>query len=230
MVQNKIAFIFDMDGVVIDNIAWHRRAWREFFKWHEKDFVDEMQGKKFTDDYFDNQINGRRGEEVMQRLFGRSVTQKQMTRWDGEREAWYRKTYAPHIKPLPGLTKFLEEARLAKIPMALATSAPPENVRFVLSKTKLRKYFSRIIDAAGIKRGKPHPDMFLKAARMLKIPTKRSVVFEDAILGVQAGLSAKMQVVAITTTYTKKLLPGAQIYTKNFSGYSLKKLLRHLDL
>ena len=180
-----------------------------------------MRGKKFSNDYFNNHINGRRGAEVMHNLFGNSVTKEQTKRWDEEREAWYRKTFAPHIKPLPGLVKLLKEAHRANIPMALATSAPPQNVRFVLGKTKLRKYFAYIIDASGIKRGKPAPDMFLKCAAILKTPPEKCVVFEDAILGVQAGVNAKMSVVAITNSYSKLQLPGAKLYIKNFSSLKL---------
>ncbi|MSU75811.1 MAG: HAD family phosphatase [Candidatus Magasanikbacteria bacterium] len=229
MSKIRIAFIFDMDGVIINSIPWHRRAWREFFIEHAKNFKGTMRGAKFSRDYFDNHINGKRGTEIMHSLFGASVMKKQTKRWDDEREAWYRKTFAPYIKPLPGLKKLLDEAHKAGIPMALATSAPPENVPFVLGKTKLQKYFSYIIDASGIKRGKPHPDMFLKAARTLKIPPEQCVVFEDAILGVAAGVNAKMPVVAVTNTYPKKLLPGAKLYIKDFSGLTLKKLLLHLS-
>ncbi len=221
MPPRDLAFIFDMDGVIINSIPFHRRAWREFFTWHEKNFTGRMRGKKFSNDYFNNHINGRRGAEVMHNLFGNAAVAEQTKHWDDEREAYYRKTYAPHIASLSGLTTFLETARRAKIPMALATSAPPENVRFVLGKTKLRKYFSFIIDASGITRGKPAPDMFLKAAKKLKTPPKKCVVFEDAILGVQAGVNAKMSVIAITNSYSKRQLPGAKLYIKNFSGLSL---------
>lgn len=224
MTTRSLAFIFDMDGVIVDSIPFHRRAWRQFFIDHGKNFKGKMRGAKFTNKYFDTQINGKRGAEIMRNLFGSSVTKEQTKKWDDEREAWYRKTFAPHIKPLPGLVNFLDEAHIAKIPMALATSAPPENVRFVLGKTKLRKYFAYIVDASGIKRGKPHPDIFLKAAKKLKIPPKRCIVFEDAILGVQAGRNAKMPVVAVINTYSKKQLPGAKLYIKDFSGLRLKKL------
>lgn len=219
--MHKCAFIFDMDGVVVDNIPYHRQVWRDFFIEH---------GKKFSADYFDNHINGKRGAEIFKAVFGTALTDEQLLRLDREREARYRTLYAPHIKPLGGLRKFLAKARRMGIPIALATSAPPEGVRFVLDKTGLRKFFDCIVDARGVKRGKPHPDMFLKAARKLKIPPKRCVVFEDAVLGVQAGVAAKMPTVAVMTSYSRRQLPAAKVYLRNFANTTPAKIIKQISL
>lgn len=215
----RLAFILDMDGVVVDNIAVHRRVWKEFGRRH---------GKPITDQYFDHHINAKRGEEILRGLFGDTITKQQLERWDNEHEIEYRKLYAPQIKPLAGLKKFLAAAVRAKIPLALATSAPPENVRFVFKHTGLKKYFDCVVDATGIKRGKPAPDIFLKAARKLNLPPKNCVVFEDAILGVQAAKRAKMPVVGITTTYSRRRLPPAALYLKDFRGVTPEKIIKKI--
>ena len=109
--------------------------------------------------------------------------------------------------------------------MALATSAPAENVKLVFAKTKLKKYFDFVIDASGVTNGKPAPDIFLKAAKKLGVRPKNCVVFEDAPNGVRAARQARMRVVAVTTTYTKKQLPKAGWYIKNFVGCSPENFL-----
>lgn len=216
MKNNPIAFIFDMDGVVVDNIAIHRRVWKEFGRRH---------GKKITDQYFDHHINAKRGEEILRGLFGNTISKKQLQHWDAEHEIEYRKLYAPRIKPLAGLKKFLAASVRASIPLALATSAPTENVRFVFRHTGLKKYFDCVVDASGIKHGKPAPDIFLSAAKKLKIPPKNCVVFEDAILGVEAAKRAGMKVVGITTTYSRHKLPSAALYLKDFRGVTPEKII-----
>lgn len=217
MSNKKIALIFDMDGVVVDNIPYHRQIWRLFFIAH---------GKKFTKNYFDNQVNGKRAAEIYKNLFNNSVADKQALAMDVKREASYRKLYAPHIRPLSGLKKFLAAAKKAKIPMALATSAPKENVNFVLGKTGLRKFFDCIVDAGGVKNGKPAPDMFLKAAKKLGVKPQNCIVFEDAILGVQAARRAKTRLVAVTTTYKKNQLAPADWFIKDFRKFKLPQLFR----
>jgi beta-phosphoglucomutase family hydrolase len=199
--MKKIAFIFDMDGVIVDSIPWHWRVWKEFLTKH---------GKNTSRTFFDNNINGRRGEEIFKKLFGSSTTKAQHQKLDKRREQRFRQLFAPHCKLLPGLERFLQAARSAKIPMALATSAPPENLRLVLRRTGVGKYFEYIVDASGVKRGKPAPDMFLKAAKKLKAQPKDCIVFEDAILGVKAARAAKMRVVALTTSYNKKTAPRGE--------------------
>lgn len=208
-----------MDGVVIDNIAIHRRVWKEFGKRH---------GKPITDRYFDHHINAKRGEEILRGLFGNTISKQQLERWDKEHEVQYRKLYAPQIKPLAGLIKFLKTAKRLRIPLALATSAPSENVRFVFKHTGLKKYFDCVVDASGIKHGKPAPDIFLKAAQKLSIPPRNCVVFEDAILGVQAARNAKMPVVGITTSYSRNKLPPAALYLKDFRKITPEKIIKRV--
>lgn len=108
--------------------------------------------------------------------------------------------------------------------MALATSAPPKNVALVFKKTKLKKYFKFVIDATGVKHGKPAPDIFLKAAKKLGAKPQNCVVFEDALNGVTAARRAKMKLVAVTTTYTKNQLAPANWFIKDFSKIKLNDL------
>ena len=84
--------------------------------------------------------------------------------------------------------------------LAVATSAPPLNIVFTLDELDLRRHFDAVVGAADVARGKPFPDVFLKAAERLDVDPKNCIVFEDAPMGVEAARRAGMRAVVITTT------------------------------
>jgi beta-phosphoglucomutase-like phosphatase (HAD superfamily) len=93
--------------------------------------------------------------------------------------------------------------------MAIATLAPRENRDFVLDGLHWRPFFAHVIGAEESPRGKPHPDIYLAAARSLGAPAPDCVAFEDAVNGVQSAVAAGMEVVALTTSNTAEALRGA---------------------
>jgi len=212
----NLAIIFDMDGVVVDNIPYHKKAWNKFMTKH---------GFKYSDKYFDTYINGETNEEILTKLFGKKISKSEIEKYINIKENFYRKTYSPHIKPLPGLLKFLKKLKTENIPIALATAAPQENVDFVLKKTKTKKYFSVVVDSKDVKNGKPHPEIFLKASKKLHTKPDNCIVFEDSILGVKAGKRAKMKVIGVLTSNTKKELHQADNFINDFEGFDLDDLL-----
>ena len=110
------------------------------------------------------------------------------------------------------------------IKIALATSAPSVNVKFTLAKTGLRKYFKIIIDAKGVKRGKPYPDIFLKAAKNLKTKPSRCIIFEDTFHGIEAAKRAGMKVIAVATSHSAKEISHADLVIKDFSQIAMEEL------
>lgn len=219
MPQSKLALIFDMDGVVTDNLKYHKRAWQAFFKNHQF---------KLTDKLFDTRMNGCTNTEILQMIFKRKLSKNEISEFIEEKENLYRKLFRSHLRPVPGLIKFLAELRRLKIPIALATAAPSINVRFVLKGTGTQKFFKNIVDAENVKHGKPSPEIFLKAAHKLKTPPKRCVVFEDAPLGLMAAQRAGMRVVGVATTYrTDKLRKyKPNLIIRNFSKIKLNDILK----
>ncbi len=201
------AFIFDMDGVVCNNIPFHKKAWIKFMKHY---------GFIYSKKFFDTQINGKTNKEILTKLFGKNISREKINKYASEKEKFYRQIYSPDIKPLPGLITFLKKLKKQKHQIALATSAPAENVKFVLEKTKTKKYFSKIVDAKNLKHGKPHPEIFLKTAKKLNTKPANCVVFEDSMLGVKAGKRAGMKVIGILSTCSKKELHLADKFAKNF--------------
>ncbi|MGB3586400.1 MAG: HAD family phosphatase, partial [Tunicatimonas sp.] len=143
-----------------------------------------------------------------------------------EKEALYRELYQPHIKPTKGLITFLSEVVRQRIPRTVSTSAPPANVDFTLQHTGLRSYFSTIIDSTMVAHGKPHPEVYLKSAKALGIDPAQCIVFEDAILGIQAGKNAGMKVVGVATTHTREELEAenTDLVIDDFCGLTLEQL------
>jgi beta-phosphoglucomutase len=213
-----MVFIFDMDGVVVDNAVWHLKAFAEFGKRHGL-----VQTKEEYTKYF-----GNTNQTIMNSLFKTTLSLDKLNALAEEKEIIYRELYRPFIQPVEGLPSFLKNASDQAIPIALATSAPLENVDFTLDSTGLKKYFSIISDASMIKHGKPDPEIYLLTAAKLGVQPSDCIVFEDSIAGIQSGLSAGMRVIGVATTYkTEELLKYVKEIIQNFdvSEPILRKLL-----
>ena len=206
-----------MDGVVVDNTKYHILAWQGFAKQYGLAVSAKTVREKFM---------GRLGREIMRDVLKRDLSQSEILRLDAKREAGYRKLYSKAIKSVTGLDIFLKHLKDNKVKIALATAAPAANVKFTLNRTGLKKYFKVIIDATGVKRGKPSPDVFLKAAKVLKVKPGRCIVFEDAMMGIEAAKRAGMKVVGVATSHPKHELTHTDLVIKNFKNLKLSKLIK----
>lgn len=183
------ALIFDMDGTIVDNMRVHNEAWGAWFA---------GKGLPFDEATFFEKTAGRHNPEIIGALIpGRS--EAELIALGEEKEAIYRRLYAPKVAPLAGLIDLLDLADARDVPKAVATAAPPANIDVVLDTLKLRERFHTVVAPSQGYRGKPHPDMFLAAAERMGIAPADCVVFEDAPLGIEAARRAGMKAVAITT-------------------------------
>lgn len=212
----RAAVIFDMDGVIAHSNPYHRRAWREVCRRHGRRVPEPKLAR----------IYGRVNVEIVGSLFGRRLRPAQVRRFADEKEALYRALYRPRVRPLAGLISFLERLKRAGVRRAVATSAPPENVRLVLGRSGVRRYFRTVVDSTGVRRGKPHPDIFLEAARRLGVPPEACVVFEDSFAGLEAARRAGMSAVGVATTH--KRLGGAALVIEDFRGLDWPDVARLL--
>jgi beta-phosphoglucomutase family hydrolase len=191
MTQPKRAFIFDMDGTIVDNMAFHTKSWLAFF---------ERRGQSLDADEFFRATAGRQGKEIMRAHLGEHLSDAEMVALDDEKESLYRELYAPHRKTVSGFDDLIVQAKLRGVALAVATAAPNANITFTLDGLDLRRHFDAIVGAADVARGKPNPDVFLKAAERCGVAPKDCIVFEDAPLGVEAARRAGMRAVVLTTT------------------------------
>lgn len=203
------AYIFDMDGTMIDNVPYHVQAWKEF-------------SRKYGNELSERDIVGWMGmtnRAYQERILGRQVDDEESRRMSEEKEVIYRELYRPHMKPAPGLVELLDRAQAKGVRLAVASGAPKGNINFILDGLDLRRYFPVLVDDSVYSRGKPDPECFLTAAKMLGVEPRDCTVFEDAVKGVQAGKAAGMEVVAMTlyTPAEELLAAGADRAIASFA-------------
>ncbi len=212
--KNKgVALIFDMDGVLVDNHSWHFEAFAEFGKRHGLDIRKEDFSKHF----------GSTNHVIMNSLFNNNISEALIVAFGKEKESIYREMYRPFIKPVEGLAAFLKFASGKGIPIALATSAPHENVKFTLEATGLSNYFTEITDSSMVTKGKPDPQVYLLTAEKLGVQPADCVVFEDSIPGILSAKNAGMQVIGVATTHKPdELLMYVNEIIMNFDTAEIK--------
>lgn len=207
------AFLFDMDGVILDSNPLHRKSWAEYNRRQGVETTEAMQQRMY----------GKRNDMILRDYLGQHLTDDEVVAHGAAKEKLYREMLAPRIKEtlVPGLVAFLE--RHSDIPAAIATNSERANVDFVLGATGLGRFFRAAVDGHQVANPKPHPDLFLLAAELLGIPPAHCLVFEDSHGGVAAGLAAGMRVVGITTTHGE--LPGASVLAPDFNDPALEAWL-----
>jgi beta-phosphoglucomutase len=185
-------FIFDMDGTLIDNMDYHNHSWFLFFEKHNIQMTQAELDK----------IHKGTLLEMMRILFGANVSTDELMTLGQQKEAIYRQTYAPHLKPIDGLHDFLETLKEKNYPIALATMGDWHNINFIFKALNIEKYFDVVVSGPDVSQGKPHPEIFLKAAECLGIAPNEALVFEDSMSGFEAARRANMAAVGLATTHT----------------------------
>jgi beta-phosphoglucomutase len=214
--MKEFGILLDMDGVIVDSLHHHVEASIIFAQKHGFNIT----GQEVREKYF-----GRRNQDWMPELFGESLSVKQIHELADEKEAYFREIYEHDIKPLDGLLEFLEDMKRNNIPIAVASSAPGENIRFTLEKTGTAKYFDAQLDESFVTNGKPEPEIYLKAAKALDMPPSRCIVIEDSAVGIEAGKRAGAKVIGITTTSPREKLPPADLMIDSFHELDYQKLI-----
>ncbi|MBW8686854.1 HAD family hydrolase [Chitinophaga rhizophila] len=192
----KKAFIFDMNGTMIDDMEYHLEGWFNILN-------DDL-GAGMTRAAVKKEMYGK-NQELLVRIFGKDrFTEAEMDELSMEKERRYQQAYLPHLRLIPGLQEFLEVADKAGILMGIGTAAIPFNVDFALDNLHIRHHFKSIVTANDVATSKPNPEVFLKAAEELGISPADCIVFEDAPKGVEAAANAGMKAVVLTTMHTRE--------------------------
>lgn len=215
--------IFDMDGVLVNNMAVHFEA---FAAMAERYNLTAEQGADFT------HLNGRGNDDIINALFpAELVAARGVESLAAEKEAIYREIYAPTIRPTAGLRELLAELKEGGIRCAVGSSGPKENVAFVLEKCEIEPYFEVRISGDMVTRCKPDPEIFLTAAAKLGLKPEECLVFEDAIAGVMAAKAAGMKVIALTSTHTREQLSAhsPEHIVEDFTSLSLADIVALRD-
>jgi beta-phosphoglucomutase len=215
----NVAFIFDMDGVIIHSNPFHKIALHQFC---------EKYGYHLTEDQLRNKIYGRTNKQWITNLFERPLSEVELHQFAEEKESLFRDLYKNDIVALEGLEFFLKKMDDHKIPRAIGTSAPRSNVDFTLGKTGLERFFPTILDDSFVENGKPHPEIYLKCAAALNFKAPYCIVFEDSLSGVAAAKAAGAKVVGVATTHTHQELAETDYVIDNFAGLDPIDLINRL--
>jgi len=190
------AFLFDLNGTMIDDMQFHLKAWYHILN-------DDL-GANLSWEETKSHMYGK-NSELLIRVFGKDrFTQEETDRLSLEKEKRYQQEYKPHLQLIPGLHQFLEKAHALNIPMAIGSAATMFNVDFAVDNLNIRHYFKAIVSADHVHTSKPHPETFLKAAELVGIDPGNCLVFEDAPKGVEAAQNAGMPSVVLTTMHEKE--------------------------
>lgn len=183
--MQKVGFIFDLDGVIVDTAKYHYLAWKKL--------ANEL-GFEFTKEQneFFKGVSRKRCLEILLDIGNVTATQKEFDTWMIDKNVDYL-AYIENMDAteiLPDVPRVLAYLKERNIPIALGSAS--KNALPILEKVELLHYFDSIVDGNNVTKAKPDPEVFLIAAENLKRNPKDCIVFEDAVAGVQAANSAGM--------------------------------------
>lgn len=196
MKNKKTAFLFDLNGTVIDDMEYHAEAWHEIL-------TNDL-GADLTWEEVKKEMYGK-NREVLNRIFGEGrFSDEEADKLSVQKEEYYQQAYKPHLKLIKGLHEFLKQAAANGVKMAIASAAITDNIDFVVDNLGIRQYFDAVVSADDVTTSKPDPETFLKAADKLQADPADCIVFEDAPKGVEAAQNAGMRCVVITTAHPRE--------------------------
>lgn len=203
----KKAFIFDLDGVIVDTAKYHFLAWQKIAQALKINFTHEhnelLKG-----------VSRIRSLDIILELGNVQATQEDKDKWLIQKNEDYLSYLVDmdESEILPGVFKTLHLLKEQNQGIALGSAS--KNARPILEKTGIISYFDFIVDGNDVTNAKPDPEVFLKAARLLNIDPKNAIVFEDSVAGIQAANIAEMVSVGIGE---ETILHEAQYIFKDFT-------------
>lgn len=188
--------IFDFNGTLFNDTELHNIAWIEYS-------AKLRNGKAFDTYELEHYMYGRSNAEIIEYAIGRKPTQEKVDKYAWEKEECYRQLVLKNpenIKLVNGAEELLDYLKEKNIPMTIATGSEINNVKFFIEIFNLKKWFdtSKIVYDDGARLGKPHPDIYLEALKVMDLKAEETLVFEDSYSGITAANEAKIgKIIAI---------------------------------
>jgi len=209
------ACIFDLDGVIVDTAKYHFLAWKRL--------TDQL-GIHFTEE--DNErlkgVSRMASHDIILELGNQNPDESRKLEYATLKNNWYI-DYISKMTPdeiLPGCLTFINELRNANIRVAIGSAS--KNTPMILKRVGIKELFDAVADGNNVSKAKPNPEVFLKAAEMVRVKPGKCVVFEDAVAGVQAALNAGMICIGVGSP---KILTEAHFVVTGLKDMNLAKLL-----
>jgi len=200
--------IWDLDGVIVDTAPFHFEAWKKT--------LGEM-GLPFSKEEFARTF-GLRNSDIITEMVGEALSSEEVERISARKESLFREALRGRVRALPGVLFWLEELKRRGYRQALATSAPRENMEMMVGSLGIEGFFDEMILADEISAGKPDPEIFLLAARALRLLPSHCIVIEDAVAGVEAAKRAGMRCIAVATSHPRRALAEADMVVDSLNG------------
>lgn len=213
--NEKRGAIFDWDGVIINSAEHHEESWERLAK---------ETGHVLPEGHFKSGF-GMKNEVIIPDLLKWTSNLVDIRLLSLRKEAIYRDVVRErNIAALPGVEPWLQMLGDASIPCVIGSSTHRENIVTALEMLGMEHYFTAIVSAEDVKRGKPDPQVFLEAAKRIGIEPKGCIVFEDALVGIAAAKAAAMRVVGVTTTNPRAILGEADWVVDRLDELSVAQL------
>ena len=220
MAKNKVkAVIWDMDGIIADTSQYHHKGWQIVFR---------KRGTNYTEEDF-RRNTGKRSDIIVREVLGEKIPQNEITEIIQEKDETFRQLMGQNIKLFPGVLKLITSLKEHGFKIAIASSAPMENIQLITQSLKIHNRFDAIISGWEVTKGKPDPQTFLLAAKKLGVEAEDCIVIEDAISGVTASKRAGMRCIAVTNTTSREELREADLIIDTLEEITVDDLNRLLD-
>jgi HAD superfamily hydrolase (TIGR01509 family) len=212
--------IFDHDGVLVDSLALHQEAWLE---------LGRITGLPFTETFI-RETFGMTNPSIFRRLLGDEIEHSDIARLGALKEACYRELAAPRLELISGVRSLLDELSDNGVALAIGSSGPRANLELTVERCGLSGRFQSIAALEDITHGKPNPEVFLIAAKRAGVAPHRCLVFEDAVVGIQAAKSAGMTAIGVggTTSLESLSQSGADGVVTTLEGFPIADWLKHV--
>ena len=207
--------IFDWDGVIIDSSSHHEESWER---------LAAETGRTLPPGHFKKGF-GMKNEVIIPTILGWTHDTDRVQEYSLRKEELYRQIVVERgIAPLPGVVTLLTQMRERGIPCAIGSSTHRLNIETALNLLGLGKFFTAIVSAGDVSLGKPHPEVFLTAAARIHRHPAKCVVFEDAVVGIEAAHGGGMRAVAVATTHPIESLGSADLAVNRLDQLSTEQL------
>ena len=218
--MQRLAVIFDMDGVLVDSYRAHFEAWQR---------LGSELGRPITEAMFIPTF-GRRNPEIFRMLWGDAFSEAEADRWGEWKEQAYRQIITERFPAMDGAPELLDALKAAGFALAVGSSGPPENVEAAIRGLGRPDIFDAFVSRDDVTHGKPHPEVFLKAAEKLRVPPRQCAVVEDALAGLEAARAGRMTPIALVGTFKRaELEPLAALVVDSLRELSPEVIASLID-
>lgn len=205
--RRPAAVLWDLDGTLADSGDYHWRSWRDTLRLEGMD----LGYQQFLDSF------GQKNDRILRHWLGPDASAETIGRIADAKESLYREFARNEgLVALPGAVEWVRRLHAEGWAQAIASSAPRANVEVMLEAIGVAAVMDAVVSAEDVTRGKPDPQVFLRAAERLGVAPDACIVVEDAAAGVEAGRRAGMKTIGVNAGATL----AADLYVRSLADLS----------